>query len=270
VLPGELIVRAVDMAITATVLNGSTTVTGTLTETQPSTETQPGTFEYASEPADRLRVLLLNGSTYDIAFFALDGTFTSGGSGYVNQPHVIDMTVTSNAAAGALDVRVTSTPAEAANTQQGSFVGAFTDGAGVRWTFDLSLQRYYRLVAEITGTDLESILTVAGSLAASAQSITGTVGRYARYRQVNTAENADHRYDHAFSRDGVSYAFAGRIFLALSSSQPVDRDQWEIQGGLARDGTLVGQFVTHEDVTGLNVSLDVGGESIPLYAVSYF
>lgn len=166
-------------------------------------------------------------------------------------------------------MHLTSTPAEAPNTQQGSFVGAFSDGDGVRWWFDLNVERYFREVVEITGIDRESIIIVAGALATRARSISGTLGRFLRYRLVNNAENVDHRYDHASQRDGVSYAFAGRIFVALSSSQPVDRDQWEIQGGLTRDGVLVGQLVVPEDVIGLNVSLDDGGERIPLYAVSY-
>ncbi len=88
--------------------------------------------------------------------------------------------------------------------------------------------------------------------------------------QVNLAENIDNRYDHTFTRDGVTYRLAGRIFVGLLSSKPVDRDQWEIAGGLTRAGTTVGQFVSSEDVSGLTASLSVGGGSLVLYAVSYF
>ncbi len=247
---------AIDMAITATELSGvDPTLTGTLTETDP------GVYAYAPDPSDRLRADLLDGRSFDAAFDAVpEGNFSDGGSGYLRRPHRLDVRLTSNAGAGALDLAIASQPASAANTQAVSLVGAFTAQDGHRWSVDLAGERYDRSVVEFGGNERESITAFQGEIGSASADVVLTANRYSRYILVNTVENVDHRFDHGLATAGRSYRFAGRVFVGFRDSRPADRDQWVIAGTLTEDDVVIAQVTATEDVSGLTIWLDFGGD----------
>jgi PKD repeat protein len=255
-LVGLVVTVAIDAALEATRLNaGAATLTGSVTESSP------GSFTYAAEPADRLRVTYLDGRLFEVVFNAAPtGDFAGDGARYLRNPHQLDVRFTSNAAANALDLTLVSRPAAAPNTQVATLNGGFTSSSGARWSADLTIERFQRSSADLTGNEFETILSAGGQLGSETLGVQLTLGRYYRYILVNTAENVDHRFDHTLVHGDRSYRFAGRVFVGLLNSQPVDRDQWVIDGGLVEGEALVATLTATEDVTGLTIWLDFGGD----------
>ncbi len=255
-LPRLVIITAVDMALEATRQNaGALTLTGSLE--QAATDT----FTYAAEPNDRLRLALLDGRVFEVVFRAEpQGDGTGDGARYFRNPHAIDVRLSSNPAAGALDLTVVSRPGEANNTQVMDLAGTYTPAGGSPWTAELAIERFQRSEVDFGGNELETIIRISGQVASEPAGVSVAVNRYYRYILVNTAENFDVRVDHTIAAVGRQYRFAGRVFVGLLNSKPVDRDQWVIEGGLAEGEQLVAQVTATEDVTGLSVWLDFGGD----------
>ena len=263
--PRPLIADTIDAALEATRLNGGTpTLTGTLTQTGPET------YTYAATPTDRLRLVLLDGRTFDVIFHAVpDGNFSGDGDRFVRNPHTFDASVTSNAAAGSLDLRITSAPGSEALTQVGSVVGAFDGAGGHRWSVDVTYQTYERAEVDISFNERESISLTTGSVSAPSLGVATTVSRYDEYKLTNTVENVDRDIDHTITWNGANYRLRGRVFVAFRDAQPVDRDQWVISGALEENGTVIGQYEATEDALGLTVWLVIGQERHQLYFFSY-
>ena len=263
--PHRLIAGSIDAALEATRLNGGTgTLTGTLTETAPEV------FTYTATPNDRLRLQLLDGRIVEITFVAApQGDFAGDGLRFLRSPHVIDARVTSNAAAGSLDVSVASSPGETAGTQVGRFAGSFADGAGQGWTTAVDYESFRRTEVGIDYNELESILYMKGTLQSASRGIAIDLERYNRYKLINTVEQVDERMDHSIAWGGDSYRLAGRVTMSRRDSKPVDRDQWVIAGTLTRNGATIGQYEASEDVSGLAVRLQIGAEQFRLYFFGY-
>jgi PKD repeat protein len=263
--PHRLIAASIDAALEATRRNGGVgTLTGTLTETAPEV------FTYAATPNDRLRLQLLNDRVVEITFAsAPQGDFAGDGLRFVRSPHVIDVRVTSNAAAGSLDVTVASSPGANAGTQVGRFAGSFVDGAGHAWTASVDYESFRRTEVGSGYNELESILSMKGTLQSTSRGIAIDLERRNRYKLVNTVEQVDDRMDHTIAWGGDTYRLSGRVFVSFRDSKPVDRDQWVIAGMLTRNGAVIGQYEASEDVAGLTVRLQVGAESFRLSFFSY-
>ena len=261
VRPQALISSTIDAVLEATRLRAESTLSGTLTQTAPDT------YAYAATPTDRLRVLLLDGSSFDIVFRAVpEGDFSRDGDRFFRNPHVIDIAITSNATAGSLDLTLESKPGTNPRTQVGRLAGGIDDAAGHRWTVDTAYETYERSEVGI-GNELESVLLTRGS--ASSPSLSIEVGRYTRYILVNTAENVDRQIDHTITLNGATYRLQGRVFVGFLNARPVDRDQWVIDGSLTENGTTIGHYRSSEDALGLSVWLQVGEERYDLYFFSY-
>jgi hypothetical protein len=255
----------IDAALEATRLNGGTpTLTGTLTQTGPEA------FTYAASPPDRLRLVLLDGRAFDVTFHALpDGDFSGDGDRFFRRPHTIDATVTSNAVAGSLDLRISSAPGSEPLTQAGSLVGAFDGPGGHRWSVDVTYQTFERAEVDIGINERESISLTTGTVSSASLGIEANLSRYDAYKLVNTVENVDREIDHAITWNGATYRLRGRVFVAFRDAQPVDRDQWVIVGELRENGTVIGQYEATEDVLGLTIWLVIGQERHQLYFFSY-
>jgi PKD repeat protein len=263
--PRPLIAAVIDAALEATRLNGGTpTLTGTLTQTGPEA------FTYAASPPDRLRLVLLDGRAFDVTFHALpDGDFSGDGDRFFRRPHTIDATVTSNAVAGSLDLRISSAPGSEPLTQAGSLVGAFDGPGGHRWSVDVTYQTFERAEVDIGINERESISLTTGTVLSASLGIEANLSRYDAYKLVNTVENVDREIDHAITWNGATYRLRGRVFVAFRDAQPVDRDQWVIVGELRENGTVIGQYEATEDVLGLTIWLVIGQERHQLYFFSY-
>ena len=246
---------AISTVYEASIRNG-----GALTLTGSVSETSPETFAYAADLSDRLRLSMLDGREYEIVFNATpEGDYSGDAARFLRNPHRIDMRFTSNVSAGALDLAIASQPGVEANTQVASVAGGFTTTEGVRWSVDLALEGFQRSVVEFGGNEREVIGRATGQAHAEALDVLVTLNRYYRYILVNTTENIDQRFDHTLQYGGRTYRFAGRAFIGLKDSQPVDRDQWVISGGLFDGETPVATLAASEDVRGLTIWLDFGG-----------
>lgn len=264
--PQELIAASIDTALEATQRNGGVaTLTGTLRESAPQV------YDYTSEPADRLRLVLLDGRTWEISFDGPPAGDTSGdGWRFVRNPHRIDLRVTSNAAAGSIDLTVTSAPGEASDTQLGRLIGSFDDAAGHRWSVDTSHELFTRSEVGVGYNELETQASTRGTLSAASRGITIDLQRYRRYQLVNTVESVDERMDHTITVGDTTYGLQGRVFVGFRDAKPVDRDQWVIAGGLTENGVAVAGFTASEDPSGLTVWLERGAERFTLFFFSYF
>ena len=264
--PRQLIAGTIDAALEATRLNGGVaTVTGTLTETATQV------FAYSAEPADRLRLLLLDGRVLEITFEALpQGDFSGDGERFLRNPHIIDVRVTGNAAAGSIDLALNSAPGEASGTQLGRFVGSFEDAGNHPWSVDVSFETFARSEVGFDYNEFESRWLSRGTLASTTRGVSVDVARSFGYKLVNTVENVDHRIDHTISSAGNTYGWQGRVFVGFRDAKPVDRDQWIIAGELTENGLAIGAFTATEDPSGLSIWLQIDAERIPLFFFSYF
>ena len=264
--PHELIAASIDTALEATQRNGGVaTLTGTLSETAPQV------YGYTSEPEDRLRLVLLDGRAWEIRFDGPPAGDTSGdGWRFVRNPHRIDLRVTSNAAAGSIDLTVTSAPGETSGTQLGRLIGSFDDAAGNRWNVDTNHESFTRSEVGAGYNELETQGYTRGVLSSASRGITIDLQRYRRYQLVNTVESVDERMDHTITIGDTTYGLQGRVFVGFRDAKPVDRDQWVIAGGLTENGVAVGEFAASEDPSGLAVWLERGAERFRLFFFSYF
>jgi PKD repeat protein len=261
--PRTLIGSVIDAALEATRLRGATALVGTLTETTPKA------FTYTETPTDRLRVHLLDGRSLDVVFHSVpEGDASGDGDRFYRHPHAIDFALTSNAAAGSLDVTLSSAPGANPRTQIGRLAGSFRDAAGHLWTIDTAYETYERSEVGI-GNELESVLLTQGTASAPTLDLSIDVSRYSRYVLVNTAENVDRRIDHTIRWNGATYRLQGRVFVGFLNARPVDRDQWVIAGSLTENDALIGQVQASEDALGLSVWLQVGPDRYDLYFFSY-
>lgn len=262
-LPDTYLAASVDAALAATQLTGSATLvyTGTVTQTGPNSAS------YDPSPADRLRAVFLDGGEYEIVFTVLQGDFSGDGSGFLDAPHRAAAQVTSNAAAGSLDLEVQSLKL---NGDRGRLVrGGFTDVDGVRWVVDARTEGTYVSEADIGTARYESDETMEGTLAAAALGLNADLQQRYVYKMLNGVENVRHEIAHAWTWDGSTYRFEAQVFVAFDESRPVDTDQWVIAGSLTRDGTAIGQVAATDSPQGLDVTLDLGNEQVPLFHFSY-
>lgn len=261
-LADELIVLAIDAGLAAGAQNGSGFATfGTLTE-------NAGGAAYAATPGDALIVTLRDGRSWTIAFLAppQGDVGDDGGSDFIDAPHVLNVQVRSNLAAGGYDLRLTSQPIDAAQ-QRITLAGGFDDG-GIAWRVDADVTRFRSVVfdgiANVTATADGQI-----ALAAPALGIEATSSQSQRYRLVNVVENVDRTQETRFTWNGAAYALSGRVFVALRESLPVDTDQWVIDGALTGPAGTLGRFAVEPEVNGVAVALNLAGARVPLYFYSY-
>ena len=250
-----VVTLSIDVVLEATRANaGTATLTGSLTETSP------GSFQYAAEPSELLRLTRLDGRVFEVVFNEPPaGDFGGDGARFLRNPHRFDVRFTSNAAAGAVDLAVVSQPGAQANTQLSSLAGDYTTADGERWSADIAVERFLRASVEFGGNEFETISAASGQVSSTSAGVQLTLNRYYRYILVNTAENSDHRFDHTIVHNERTYRFAGRVFVGLKDSKPVDRDQWVITGGLFEGDAPVATVTATEDVQGLSIWLDFGG-----------
>lgn len=262
-LPDTLLASAVDIALTATQLSGSASlvVSGTVTQTGEQT------YSYDPAPSDRLRGVLLDGRQFDITFAVLQGNFGADGARFMSDEHRADAQVIGNVAAGNLDVRLRS---EKLNGSQARAVqGALTDSSGVSWTLDVLVEGTYSSDADVGSFRLESNDLVQGMLHATELGVSVTLGKRYIYKMLNGVENVRHEVDRNWTWSGSAYRLQFEVFVAFNEAQPVDTDQWVIQGGLARDGTLIAPLQAAEDATGLDIWLALGAERVALFRFNY-
>jgi len=262
-LPESLMELAIDAALEAGRLGGvGAAFAGTLTQLGD------GSLRFATDATDALHLVLLDGSHFAIVFHAQpQGYVDEGGDGFVEAPHVLDVSVAGRGADGPLDLRVTSTPLAQDGTQDVRLSGRFAR-SGATWAIEARLERFERYVVDGI---VDGEVRVQGQLNLSSADLAATVAsaRTYRYRIVHVVENVDHRIDTEIVVAGDRVRLSGRIFLAFREALPVDRDQWVVEGGLTRDGSALGTFRTAEGPTALRVVLDVGGASLPLYTFPY-
>jgi hypothetical protein len=262
-LPESLMELAIDAALEAGRLGqGGLALAGTLRQLAD------GTLRFAPDATDALRIELLDGRSFAIAFLALpQGNLDEGGDAFVEDPHVLDVHVTGVGADGPLDLRVTSSPLAQDGTQDVRLSGRFARG-GATWDVEARLERYERYVVDGI---VDGEVRVQGQVALSSADLGATVtsARTYRYRIVNVVENVDHGIDTEIVLAGDRARLSGRVFVAFREALPVDRDQWVVQGGLARDGTALGAFRTSEDPSALRVVLDFQGAPLTLYTFPF-
>lgn len=256
----DMIAVSVNVALIAMQLNSSSTLVTTGTVTQ----TGPNSYSYDPSPNDRLRLVLSNGAEFEVVFSELQGDFSKGGERFLSNEHRAALRVTSNAAGGSLDLTLQSFRLNGQHSR--SIQGAFTEEK-VRWSVDVQARGTYS--ADVDSASYESEELIQGTLQAEALGVSVTLGKYYRYKMVNTVENVTHEFDHNWTWNGSSYRLQGRVFVAFKRAQPVDKDQWEIRGELTRDGVVIGQVVPEEDPTGLTIWLELGSERIKLLFFSY-
>ena len=263
-LPDLYLAGSVDVALLATQLTGSSTlvVSGTVTQTGPNS------YSYDASPSDRLRAVFSDGREFEIVFSELEGEdFSEDGSRFINSQHRAAAQVTSNAAAGSLDLTLQSFKLSG---DRGRLIqGAFTDESGVRWTADVQTRGTYASEVDVGIAENESDDLIQGTLSAEALGLEVTLNKRHIYKFINLVENVRHVIDHSWTWNGSQYRLQLEVFVAFREAQPVDTDQWIIQGGLSRDGAVIGQVQAAEDPTGLEIWLQLGSERIDLFRFSY-
>lgn len=252
---------AVDVVLMATSLVGSEALVGTGTVTQTGADS----WAYDPAPADRLKLDLLDGRSFEMVVSTLNGDFTKDGARFLNNAHQADLTITSNVAAQDLDVRLTSELS--GGDRRRSAVGQATDELGIRWTFDVATTGIHTFDTDAPEHVVED--TVTGTIEAPAAGIVGTIDKYYRYKMLNFVENIRHEVDYAWTQGGSSYRLQLVVFVAFRESKPVDVDQWEIGGALTRDGAQIGVVQASDDPTGLSIWLQIGAERSDLFFFSY-
>ena len=255
-LHGIRIVEAIDFVARA---QGS--LSGTLTEASP------GVLTYTAQPSDRLRVEFLNGHTWQATFHAPPVGNTASGNAFFGEPHTIDVTVVTNAAAGALDLRITSS--STAGTQTGRVVGGFDDAAGHRWTVDVTHEDFWKAGTVGQGVESERRLFAQGVMASPSRGISVNLSRQYVYEKANFAENIDHRFDLQIAWGGASYRLQGRANINLFDSKPNDENAWIVSGSLTENGATIGQFTSSEDAQGLTVWLQMGADRFKMLLFVY-
>jgi hypothetical protein len=262
-LPESLMELTIDAALEAGRLSQTgIAYVGTLSQAAD------GALRFARDANDALRVVLLDGRSFAITFLAApQGNLAEGGDAFVEDPHVLEVQVAGVGADGPLDLRVTSTPLAQDGTQDVRLSGRFAR-AGATWAVDARLERFERYVVDGI---VDGEVRLEGQLTLSSADLGATVtsARSYRYRIVNVVENVDHGIDTTIDLAGDRVRLSGRVFVAFREALPVDRDQWVVQGGLARDGTALGAFRPVDDVSALRVVLDVGGTAVPLFTFPY-
>jgi hypothetical protein len=262
-LPESLMELAIDAALEAGRLSqAGIELTGTLSQQSD------GSFRFVRNASDALRLDLLDGSGFTIAFLgAPQGNAEGGGDGFVEDPHVLDIRVAGGVADRPVDLRVTSTPLAQDGTQDVRLSGRFGLG-GATWEVDARLERFERYVVDGI---VDGEVRVQGqlTLASTELGATATSAPTYRYRIVNVVENVEHIIDTDIVLAGDRARLSGRVFVAFREALPVDRDQWVVQGALTRGGTSLGTLRTSEGPTALGVVLDFEGVPLRLYTFPF-
>jgi hypothetical protein len=254
---------AIDAALEAGRLGqGGIALAGTLSQLSD------GTLRFARDGSEALRIDLPDGSSFTITFLAgPQGNLGAGGDAFVEDPHILDIRVTGRAVDGPIDLRVTSNPVAQDGTQDVRLSGRFARG-GTTWEVQARLDRFERYVVDGI---VDGEVRVQGQLTLSSADLGASVTstRSYRYRIVNVVENVDHRIDTDIALPGDRVRLSGRVFVAFREARPVDRDQWVVQGVLARDGTALGTFRVTEGSAAHEVVLEFGGASTRLFTFPY-
>jgi hypothetical protein len=261
-LPESLLELAIDAALEAGRLDGTgIALAGTLGQRND------GTLRFARDATDALRVDLIDGRTFAIAFLAAPRGNLESGDAFVEDPHIVDIRVTGGGADGLIDLRLTSTPLAQDGGQDVRMTGRFSRG-NVNWDVQARLERFERYVVDGI---VDGEIRIQGQVTLFSEDLGAAVtsARTYRYRIVNVVENVDHTIDTDIAVGDDRVRLSGRVFVAFREGRPVDRDQWVVQGGLARGATALGAFGINEGPTGLRVVLELGGSSLPLYTFPY-
>ena len=219
---------------------------------------------YQPSPTDRLRVLGIDGKTYEFIYSRIEGDLSGDVSKFLDHNHNFQFRLL---VAGETDVALISIHDNGARILE--VKGVFTY-EGEQYDADLRMEGTYFFDVDNTGSSLKTNAVYKGTI--SGQGIEENVDESWQYESVYAtgafvAENAIRRFSTAWEVDGVRYKYiSGRIQSVFRDGKPTEWDvnntPWAAEGKLSRDGQPYGKLEIGQEGDEIKIWLNIGDEKV--------
>jgi len=242
----------------ASIETGGTRLVTTGTLTQSASD--PEDFTYLAFPADRLRLVLADGSLTEFTVELFDGDFSDDAEHFLRRDHRIVCSV-QRVGLGTLRIVDDRRGRRAVQTLRGSCASD-----GIDYDVDLTMEEstFFDIVV---AAEFKSESTMTGVISAPGLSITVDESDfYHSFTSDNVSEDSRRVVNSVWTSGSEGFSFVDvRLSKALRDDLPVDvSDFWNASGTITRNGTAIGELLFAVERNRMILHTQVENERIEL------
>ncbi len=224
---------------------------GTLVTTGSLIQQANNTWQYQTNPTDRLSVVFQNGDAVDLFFTTFNGDFTGDAQNFLRRDHDLAFRATVPNQATDLELRSTST-----NGVRTATLTGVLEEEGKLYNINSEVNGSYYFEVDNTGSELRIDDVMTGTI--TVDNATITLAETWFYNSVYSSSarqevsNAIRTFNNSWTQDGREYRLQnGKVQTEFKDGKPnnwqAPAPYWEISGQLLENGGAIGQLEMTSD-----------------------